>query len=225
MKKLTLFTAVIAAVTLMATLHNDAFAQTVQMNSRVLKQQNFYSEISGSPYLYNDWSKGSVTLNDGKIVENLDIRFDQLTDVISYKNERDEEMEVAEPVKEFKVKVKGVNRLFRAGYLPAGNNTATNFYEVLVDGNVQFLKRLKKDIMTTRDYNATADTKTVTEKISYYIVKNNQPVLVAKNEKAVLAAIGDKSTELTAFIKQNKLNLKNDEDISSLVEYYNKLPK
>jgi hypothetical protein len=200
-------------------------AQNVQLNNRVLKQHTVYSELSGSPYLTNDWTKGSIILGDGKVVENLDIKFDQFTDAILYKNDNGEELEVAEPVKEFKVKIKNIDRLFRAGFKPVGSNTETNFYEVLVDGSLKFLKRFKKEIMTTRDYNATSDTKTVTEKISYYIVKDNQPILVLKNEKAILEAIGEKENELNDFIKQNKLKLKDEGDIIKIIEQYNKLKK
>lgn len=200
-------------------------AQNVQLNNRVLKQQSIYSELSGSPYLSNDWIKGTIILGDGKVVDNLDIKFDQFTDAILYKNDKGEELEVAEPVKEFKVNIKNTDRLFRSGFKPAGNNTETNFYEVLVDGNLKFVKRLKKEIMTTRDYNATSDTKSVTEKISYYIVKDNQPILVSKNEKVILETIGEMENELNDFIKQNKLKLKDEADILKVIAQYNKLKK
>ncbi|MDQ7948725.1 MAG: hypothetical protein REI78_03640 [Pedobacter sp.] len=226
MKKSPLLLTLLATTALFVFSPGNTAAQSVQnMNGKVFKQQTVYSEVSGSPYLYTDWNKGIVQLSDGKVVDNLEIKFDQIAEVVLYKNEREEELEVAEPVKQFQIKTKGVFRTFRSGFKPVGNNTESNFYEVLADGNVKFIKKIKKDIMSQREYNATSDTKTITEKLTYYIVKDNQPILVAKNEKAILAAIGDKTDALTAFIKQNKLNLKDDSDIVAVLDHYNSIAK
>lgn len=206
---------------------SNANAQSVQnMNGRVLRQTN-YSDVSGSPYLFQDWSKGTVTFKDGKASDKVELKYDQMSDILLFKNSTGAEMEVADPIKEFVISDPklGTSRIFRHDFKPVDDYNEQSFYEVLYDGSVKFTKKVKKSIMTEREYNASTDTKKIIEKPVFFIVKDNQPILVNKNEKAILAAIGDKTPELTKYVKENKLNLKNDADILKVLEYYATISK
>ncbi len=197
---------------------------TMDITGKVWRQVG-YSELSGSPYLSSEWGKGIVKLANNKVTNGIDLKYDQIADVLLYKNSKDEVMEIAEPVAEFKIAVKTKKgeeqHLFRTGFKPVGNNKESSFYEVLSDGNVKFLKKTIKFITEEKEYNSSTVVKKINDKIAYYIVKPDEaPILVSKSEKDILGAINDKKSELTNYIGENKLNLKKDEDILKLLEYY-----
>ncbi|WP_379085815.1 hypothetical protein [Pedobacter sp. UC225_65] len=197
---------------------------TMDITGKVWRQVG-YSELSGSPYLSSEWGKGIVKLANNKVTNGIDLKYDQIADVLLYKNSKDEVMEIAEPVAEFKIAVKTKKgeeeHLFRTGFKPVGNNKESSFYEVLSDGNVKFLKKTIKFITEEKEYNSSTVVKKINDKIAYYIVKPDEaPILVSKTEKDILGAINDKKIELTNYISENKLNLKKEEDILKLLEYY-----
>ena len=131
------------------------------------------------------------------------------------------------PVKEFKLSRQGDNEVksmfFRNGYKPADGGTLQTFYQVLSDGETALLKRLAKRVAEVKPYGSATTIKTIEEVQSYYIIKNGLPVKVKKDKKTMLAMLGDYNSELLAFIKENKLTLKAETDLVSVMNYYNSL--
>lgn len=191
--------------------------------------QRSVSDFVGSPLLTEQWSKGVIMFADNTASKQIDIKYDQLEDVVLYKNDKDETLIATDPIKEFSILVvkdgKAQEKVFRAGFNPVNNNSDKAFYEVIADNNLKFVKRTIKTIVEEKEYNAASVTKKVIDKSYYFVVKSNTPILVSKNEKSILAAIGDKNAELSAYIKTNKLNLKNDTDIAKLLAHYDELLK
>lgn len=189
---------------------------------------NSYSEVSGSPYYMDAWTMGIIRFKDDRIVNGVELKYDQLSDLLLFKNSKGETIEITEPISEFKINFPGASgdKLFRSGFKPSGNNTSKSFYEILSDGNIKFIKKTIKNIIEIKEYNSASATKKISTKDFYYVVKaDNLPVQVNKNEKNILAAIGDKESELEGYVKANKLNLKNDTDILKLFEYYFEISK
>lgn len=222
----------LGAVIVVATMHNsDGFAQSAKdITGKNWTQLNKYSEVTGSPFLYDDWAPGTVKFADQKQINIKDLKYDLLNDILLFKNEKEEVMEVAEPVLAFTITYakdsKTVQRTFRSGFKASNDNTAQSFYEILFDGQTKLTKRTGKTIVEEKEYNATTATRKLIDKPSYFIVKaTNMPIAISKNEKSVLSALEDKTTELKTFIKDNKLNLKNDVDLIKLLTYYDELNK
>lgn len=221
----------VVAIVVVGLCHSDGFAQTAKdISGRNWTELNKYSEVTGSPFLFDDWVPGTVKFADQKQISVKSLKYDLLNDVLLFKNEKEEIMEVAEPVLEFTLTYtkdsKTLQKTFRSGFKASNNNTAQSFYEILFDGQTKFVKRTGKTIVEEKEYNATTATRKLVDKPSYFIVKaNNMPLAVGKNEKSILSVLEDKSTELKIFIKDSKLNLKNDADIVKLLVYYDELSK
>lgn len=199
------------------------------LKGEVMRTMN-YTEITGSPYYMDAWTKGIIRFKDNRVVNGVSLKYDQVQDVLLFLNSKGEPMELTEPVLEFKLGFLGIgnanDKLFRSGFKPTGKNTEKSFYEILSDGNVKFIKKTVKTILENKEFNSATTTKKIVDRATYYVVKaDNLPVQVSKNEKSILAAIGDKNAELTAYIKANKLNLKEDQDILKLFEYYFEISK
>ncbi|MBS0031058.1 hypothetical protein ACTJJ0_29130 [Chitinophaga sp. 22321] len=184
-----------------------------------------YVDIQGSPYLQDDWAKGTVEFKDGKAYKDVELKYDQVRDALLFKNEKGEPFEFSKPVKAFSLTNRKDNRqlVFRNGYNPVKGATADSYYELLADGAMQLLLRKSKKIREDKAYGSATTVRTVEEYVNYYISKNGTPVNIKKSEKAVLEAIGGNSAALEAYIRSNKLNLKNDEDLVKLIVYCNGL--
>ena len=183
--------------------------------------------MKGSPFLSDQWAKGTVKFLNDSVSKPIDLKFDLVGDIVLFKNEKEETLELVEPIKEFTITYlkDGFSsvKLFRSGFKPINENTVKSYYEVLSDGKIIFVKRIIKTIMEEAGYNSAQISKTFIEKPYYYIVKDNLPLSVKLNLKDIVALLPDKATELNDYSKKNKLNLKDQIDVAKLISFYNSL--
>lgn len=201
------------------------FTHTNNMEARPIHEYNTITMV-GSPYMYKDWAKGSLTLKDGSVYKGIDLMYDQVRDAIIFKAKNGEVKELLEPVQEFKIEYiennQQVERTFRSGYNGDGVK-ADAFMEVLANGQVALLKRTSKKIFDRKLYNSATIDREVQESQDYFIAKGDKVVKVKKTKSSLLSAIPDKKNYLEAYIKSNALNLSDDSDMAKLVAYYNTL--
>ncbi|WP_242926085.1 hypothetical protein [Pontibacter vulgaris] len=182
--------------------------------------------VEGSPYLYNTWSKGSVTLANGIVYDGMSLLFDQMKDELVFNADGNKRQLFMEPVHEFTIQEPGNKasiRRFRNGFPAVDGESVKAFYEVLADGDTKLLKRSSKAIVEERSTSSHAKTKQIKESVKYYIATPDKMVKIKKDKKSVITALGTKQPELEAYITTNKLNVKNDADLTELVIYFNSL--
>jgi hypothetical protein len=179
-----------------------------------------YEDVDGSPYFNNDWNKGIIQLNKGITYKDVNVKFDEVTQqlIILYK---DRTYRLAEPVNEFKLSdANGTQSHFMNGY---GDNKK-EFYEVLAQGSVGLLKSTAKHITKNTTYPLGSGlSKTVTADDKYYLYVNNAMISVKADARAILKVIGNKQDVLVNYIKNNSLNLKDQNDFAKLINYYNSI--
>jgi hypothetical protein len=182
-----------------------------------------YVDVQGSPYLQEDWAIGNVLLKNGKSYTGVALKYDQVKDVLLFRNEKNETNTFAQPVKSFTITSRKDNSQlsFRNGFTPVKSATENSYYQVLADGKVQLLFRNVKKVRNDKAYNSATTVLTVEEYPGWFIARDGMPVTIKKSEKAVLEAIGGDSAALEAYIRSNKLNVKNDADLVKLITYYN----
>ena len=184
-----------------------------------------YHNIEGSPYLYENWIKGSVKLTNGLAYSNLSLKYDQVADELIFLNETSKPQIFQHPVHEFTI-LNNQNReiKFRNGFTPVEDGSAMSFYEVLADGNTQLLKRTSKSIVEELASGSNIlKVQKIKENTKYYIATADKLIRIKKDQKSILSALSGKSTELSKFIKDNKLNLKADDNLAKVIAYYNSI--
>jgi hypothetical protein len=175
-----------------------------------------YTEIEGSPYLNDVWSRGSVKAkNNGKTYELAKMRYDLYKDELEYE-ENQKPYRFSKEITEFSTN----DGVFRSGFPAIEPMTDRNFYQVLYDGNVKLLKRTTVRIQTEKLYSSATQTKRFIKDDALYLFKNGTMTRLKKDKKALLEALGDKQAELETFIKEEKLKLSKEEDILRVVEKY-----
>ncbi|MGD9976748.1 MAG: hypothetical protein AB7S54_02320 [Bacteroidales bacterium] len=178
-------------------------------------------DIDGSTYLFHDWNSGKVKLlgKDEIFVDSLgfDVRlnnlmFSQKGVMYSVLNQSNVEYFIVNDRK-------FVN--FRSKDFPA------SFYEILVDGeNIKLLKFYKCIIVEGTNNNGIDPGRNDKYKIisDYYTVKDKtNPILLKNRKKIVINLMKDRKSEIETFIDTNKINIKDQNDLIRVFNYYNSL--
>jgi phospholipase C len=217
----------ICAVLLFMTVKNANAQFSQDINGVPMRELSGYTNVEGSPFLTDQWSKGMVKLADGRTYKDVLLKYDEVKDVLYFQDKKEQTLVFVDPVREFKVEYISDDiqhdKLFRNAYKNIPNSTEKSFFEVLSDGTAQLLKRTKKLIAESQEYNSTAVVKRFDENVKYYIIVSEKVIPIKRDKKSILAALTNKQPQLESFIRTNNINLKNDEDLVKLMAYYNSL--
>ncbi len=179
-----------------------------------------YTDVKGSPYLFDDWSLGIVKMTSGLSYKDISLKYDQVASELIFQDKSGKALGFADPIAEFKIIDKSnAFKIFRSGYKAADSNSDKTFYEVLYDGGTTLLRDPKKNIVEHRAYNSPTAVKSIVETPAYYVVVNGQLIKIKKDKKAILAALTN-SAQLDKYIQDNKLNVKDDKDLVKVMLYY-----
>ena len=195
-------------------------------NGRPITTKSSYTDVQGTPFLSDQWSKGIVKMANGKVFD-MQVKYHEVDDALYFQGKNGETLTFVDPVSEFTITYisddKRSDLLFRKGFKNIPNSTEESFFEVLSDGTVQLIKRITKSVSESKEYNALTVVKRFDENIKYFILVSGKVIPVKRDKKSILLAIGNKQPELENYIKTNNLNLKNEDDMAKVVRFYNSL--
>lgn len=189
---------------------------------------NQYVNVTGSPYLYDTWVKGSVNFANGSNIIDVDLKYDQVEGNLYFKKDNETILTFSDPIKEFiltditdPLKVKN----YINGVYIAPGKAEPGFYEVLINDQVKLLKRTKKTITESKEYSSATINKSISKSETFYIFKDGQIINAKKDKKFIANTFPEKAKELDEYSKKNKLNLKEEVALVKLVTHYNSLIK
>ncbi len=180
-----------------------------------------YADLEGSPFYSASWIKGNVEFADGKVLNDINLKYDQVKDALLFKGKDGEELYFIDAVKKFSLN----EMVFRNGFLPYKRFTKQSFYEIVSNGEISLLKKNVKSISEYRAYNSANVSQRINENRNIFIGRENK-IIASQNDdiKTIANAIDfNKSSFIIDFSNKNKLNLKKEEDLIRLVNYYNSL--
>lgn len=186
---------------------------------------NKYAEVKGDVYFYENWSKGYVKSADGKRNDSYTLKYDEIEDVPIYLSE-EETYTFVDRIIEFNLTNKeGIQIIFRNGFKPTSKTTDKSYFQVVYDGDIKFLKKNIKNIIEDREYNSATTVKKITTSPFYFLVDQSQKITqVRRDTKSILEAL-DKNEAASHYIKENKLDLKKDQDLIKLLTFYSSTVK
>lgn len=189
-----------------------------------------YVDVQGSPYLYDDWKNGAILDKSGNLSENIMIRYDGYRDEVQFV--KDGKNLVVEPAvaKEFyfvllnEASGNVARELFRNGYDIVGYNK-NNYFNVKYDGTSKFLRKIKIAYMeeVVSNYGTNEQVKRFDRKEIDYVVINGVSLELSKSRKEVMDYFHQHKASMQSFIKQNKLKLKDDNDLIKILKKYDSL--
>lgn len=193
-------------------------------NQAVILTRN-YVENTGTSYSTVDWVKGTIKQADGITSNDLLLKYDEEIDELYFKRDQNGEvLKFVNPITEFTLSQvdkdnKPIEKHYRNGYKKTNYSTELSYYEVLCDGKVQLLKKNKK----YKSVDSATGTYIINDNIRYYLLVEDKLIIINKDKKSILKALGNKKAGFDNFMKTNDLDLQNDADLAKLIAGYNAL--
>ncbi len=177
----------------------------------------FYSEGSKAKvklYMENDWLDGSMILKDSTFISPASFKYDALNDRIEIKM-------IVDPNSVDRIVFGGHFFIYSLFYF--NGEERSGYFEILSDGKAKLLKRryvnlfpAKEGALGHESFNAIG--------FSTFIKVGDLPAIPLKSsKKEIIEQFRDKKDEVSQFISENKLNVKNKKDLRKLMKYYNSL--
>lgn len=196
-------------------------------NFQLIQKLSFYDiNIKGSPFIYEDFVTGQIVFESGKNITG-DFRMDLHAHKIQTKNNDGKIFEISID-STFELIISGKKYSFHELDLVETNNFII-LRECLKLENISlyefFNKDLKKPIEVTGSaansgYGKTADPEWVDQSV-YIIYYKNKYHEVPKNHKKMIGLKLFNEKTYTKFRKENKINLKKEEDLKQLITFFN----
>jgi len=207
----------------------ESVMETTYFSDGTLKtatRNTHYAAIEGSPYFYDRWTEGEATLIDGKTYKGLYLKYNEVSGTLMFKYDlKDSAMVFQFQPLDFKFNyIDDVPFVvhFLNGIPSTDGGDSRTFYQVLTDGRTKLLKRAIKNVSESRPY--TNETiKKITEVTHYYVVKDGRLVRMAADKNSVLAVLGDRAIKIKQYMADNNIDLKNENDLAHVFEYYDTL--
>jgi len=186
------------------------------------------NEIEGSPYLNNDFIKGYVVTIDSLKYIDIPLRYNIYNDEIEFEQNANV-FALDNPLNYNEISIGTHIFLYLAFESGSGDNqNKSTYFEVL--NPTQDLLLLKRfgvqfnKVTSAQGYVEAqpANFKKTPERF-YLKFKNNELAKEVGNLKSTLSMFSDRSDEIASFIKKRKLKLRKEEDLITIVNYYNGL--
>lgn len=196
-------------------------AQFMQdINGRVVNEIT-YTDVEGSPYLFEEWNTGIVrAVENEKVFDGLKMRYDVYKDEVEY--EKDGKMyRLGSEITAFTLPTGDALYEFRRGFPAVSDQTEKSFYRVLSDGNTKVLKRYEMKMREEKPYNSATVTKRFDLDEQLYVLKNGTMYPVKTNDrKGIMKLVSDEKNLMNYVIKEEQLNFRTEDDIVKLLEEY-----
>ncbi len=189
---------------------------------------NRYEGVKGTPYVFEQFRQGEVFLKSKKKVVIKELNYNCMENEIVY---LDPATKVTRLMNRFKVDLfmlhDGTEMI---SFVPVKleEDAETIFAQVLYNkGSLVYKVYEKEWVKANYEGGYSADRKydEFVDKYSLYFMKEGDKALykAKKSKKQMLAAFPGQENEISSFIKSNKLDLKNEESLVKLLEYYDSL--
>jgi hypothetical protein len=182
--------------------------------------------VKGSPYLDDEFLFGVMSTVEAIKIEGLKYRYDIYADEMQFIL-KDDTASITKPLTLRSIQIG--DKIFIYDVYETGENmVAAGYFEVIEGGKLTGLLRremeLEQDIYTP-NYGGGGGTKDFYYKDSeqHYVKFNKDVAIKVSNKKQFLEIIPYHKNKVKAFIKSEKISVKNSRDFKKLIAYYNTL--
>ena len=178
--------------------------------------------IEGTRYLYDDFKNGDVYYDGKSKISQVPLRLNLHNDEFEYK-EKDSDFAFAEPYHIDKIVIEDevfiyLNRSFDpdiSGFVKRWN---AELPSILTKMKIDFYKRVSgQAFVESKPDRFERDTD------KHYIMQSENEIIKINSVKKLIKLLGDHSSELSKFAKEEKISADNGEELAKLLDYYHEL--
>ncbi|MDZ7807924.1 MAG: hypothetical protein U5K71_12535 [Gracilimonas sp.] len=181
------------------------------------------TEVSGSPYVSEDFTEGSFELYSGSYASGLNMNYNLYEEGIEYI--AGSETYAVDPanIRQFILKIDGEKRTFKRGF-ESRRLEGDKFVEVAAEGPVNFL--IKHEVSFNENvssgYGSATKQASYSKNERYYFQKGDEVSNIRRlNNRRVMRYL-DGNKEVEKFIDQNDLDMSDPYDVAVAVRKFNK---
>ncbi len=195
------------------------------VNSEPITAPGNPKQLQGSPFFNDNWMKGIITLSDGKSYSGERLKLDLLNTKLYFINQNGQEKVIVSPINRIVLLDSATGRVhtfvhsFALPLHPDLQDSA--WLEVLQQGPAQLIKYHKKELVERSSY-AAASTEQIKTQARYYLLYDGllHKVNAFRDLHSILTA---HNKELDEYINKQHPSWKKEEDIISVIAYYNSI--
>lgn len=182
------------------------------------------TEVIGSPYLFEDFEEGSITLADGKNTANLQLNFNIYENRVEFADAGSIIAVDNNMVDKFVFKSSSNEMTFAKGF-DSRRLDNTDFVQVLVDGPVKLLKKYEVSFQENVATYGTATQKDEYISDERFFIHEDGETNRLRNlsERQVLKTLNNHQDEMESFINENNIDTENTEHLARLILHYNEI--
>lgn len=210
------------------------FIFTIRLNAQYIQNlpdiqgkpliERAYSDVSGTVFLFDDWLKGTVEQGNKISYKDVDLKYNTYNDELFFKNPKDGSMlSFVIPVTAFSLAVNGKIEIYRNGFPEIDNFNTKSYYQVIFDGGIKLLFKSYKTLIQVKPYNSTTTEKKFIDNSVYYVLNGNVMTKFKPSRKDFLEIFNSKSNEIDTYIKKEKIDFKQQEDLKKVFVFYSTL--
>ena len=185
----------------------------------------FVRVISGSPFFNEQMMRGILISRDNTEYRNIIIRLNLLESQVNFLNNKQEELIVGTPLREVTlldtINQKNYHFIF-SDHIESTDKVEKGFYQILQNGKAGLYAYHKKVLKETRAYNSATYEQSIETYVIYCVLLGGQWKKINKI-KDLPAVLSDKKSEVQEYISSNRLSGYKQEDVESVINYYNSL--
>lgn len=187
-------------------------------NSKPIDEER-YDNIKGTPYLFEDWQKGSIMDKKGKVIENLTLNYNGQTNNLEVKQaNRFIEVDPSSYQKVIVINKEGIETVLVVGeMLPIKGKFVRMVYE---GKNRKIVQSFRSKIETKIFNNVGKNEKfeSFYSKQQYYLIIDK--AIPFKLKKKSFLPLLSEQAQLEQFLKKKKMKLNSEAQLIELMTYY-----
>lgn len=220
------FTAIMLTLSVLLCLTNAGKAQQIVLQDIDGKPllRNQFTNIDGSPFLLDDWLPADISFRSGGNLKDFNVKYDVINDALVFLDQEGNLNNFKEAVKSFKFTKGAKTYVFDAQYPAIDGHTDLSYYQILFAGKLQLIKKYNKVLLEPQNYNSANVAKKVQDIVNLYVYNPSDKSIVKlkQNESFLAEKLLIDDGQLKRYLKDNKVNLKKEDDLVKLFELYAK---
>jgi len=184
------------------------------------------NDIAGSPYLNQEFITGNLLTTDNVLYKDIPLRYNIYNDEMEFKTGEDNYLAISNPttIKEFRIG----NNLFIYSNKKNKRGDHYGYYQVLNNGNIKLLLQYNISFVDKKEpepYKSAQPPKFQKNANTYYFKLGAKEPQEISSKKDLQTIFGSESSKMEAFIKKEKLNVRNEADLIELIKFINESKK